>query len=331
MQNAPATHSMSRNTLLLNLSQRHALPSRTTVLRHRLTLTMASCKRRQDLLEEQIDQGPVVSWGSLDLSPQGGYELVMSGLSVMLQSDLVRAFRLSIELCSDNLSAHDSETRQKELRKLIHFQRNPPTGVGSGRSGLPHKIHAWCHAQKLVSPTWKSVAAVINSFVTLVGDMGEQRVISFRGNLRHMFGDGVQRHDSGDIGVVSSGQGNFDFEDVWNEDAVDEDGAMAIDPNNELEFDAVDIDDIGAMAIDPNNEDSDAVGIDDVANDVGDLGNGDHTSPDYPPFEDPYELDLRRFVYISGLHHVLHNVQEGFVHVLSQWEWFLTRLRHADC
>ena len=43
----------------------------------------------------------------------------------------------------------------------------------------------------------------------------------------------------------------------------------------------------------------------------------------------PRDIDLKDSVYISGPHHVLHNMTEGFDVALVHWHWFVELLKHA--
>jgi hypothetical protein len=83
------------------LQTKGSLPSRSTLYRHRFALHMAWCLHLASEVGSMLDDGAIVSWRTLDLSPKGGVEWVMTGASTMKQSDLVHAFHLSKSLFRD--------------------------------------------------------------------------------------------------------------------------------------------------------------------------------------------------------------------------------------
>ena len=41
-----------------------------------------------------------------------------------------------------------------------------------------------------------------------------------------------------------------------------------------------------------------------------------------------YDIDLSKAIYLSGPHHIFHNMQEGFASVLCLWTWYIRHLKH---
>ena len=220
----------------------------------------------------------------------------MSGSSTMKQSDLTQAFALSTKLF-EPLTKAESLQCQSELWNYLHITQGVPVGVGSGRSSLKYKMHASCHSLKLFCAEWRNVAFLWNSTVSIVGDLGESKVVNFRSNLKDMFGDWIVAEDES-VRVAEAAEpfaDEFQVDDLA-EDFAEEPAAFAD------EF-------------------------------MVDGQSGDHherpEAPDYPSLADQYMIDTSRAVYISGPHHILHNLQEGFSGVLGSWSWFMNLLKHV--
>ena len=71
-----------------------------------------------------------VRYGTLDASPQGGFDWLLVGATTIAQQDLLRAFRLSTDLC-DPADEHEKE-HVKELSRLLQLRQLPPVALGSG-------------------------------------------------------------------------------------------------------------------------------------------------------------------------------------------------------
>jgi hypothetical protein len=249
------------------LRQRHKNRlSKTTIIRHRLTLTLAYSALYQELNDEMMSDGPVVSWRTLDLSPQAGYEWLMHGCSIIRQSELVPSLEL-VRLLMTPLAPNDERDIQVELAGLFEIAQGVPSAVGSGRSGLKYKVHACFHSERFRVKSWQAVARIMNSSVTWVGDLGETKVSTVRCNLKTFVGPWVDDDYACDV-----------VNDFVFEDEITHRGDNMGDPR-------------AAPA---------------------------HPS-DYPYPEDPYDVDMTKTVYISGPHHVLHNMTESFHSVLALW------------
>ena len=191
---------LAHYTKLLDDPKSKAVASRATLYRHRLTIHMGYCLQRQAQLSEMLESpGGITCWRTMDLSPQGGTEWVMAGVSYMKQEDLRRALLASFLLCRprdpDDEPDEELEDANRLLRKLLHLEQGAPTGVGSGRKDLKHKIHAWTHSEKLTAPSWKAAAKSMCSTFAIVGGLGEASVVTFRSELPRLFGDWVLTSD----------------------------------------------------------------------------------------------------------------------------------------
>ena len=82
------------------LAMEHALPSTTTIWRTRLMLVAGYLNLHADLEASRLGgfHEPLVTWSTLDSSPQAGYEWVMRGTAVMLEADLPQAYLHSQDL-----------------------------------------------------------------------------------------------------------------------------------------------------------------------------------------------------------------------------------------
>eukprot|EP00959_Pyramimonas_sp_CCMP1952_P117913 2465610-Pyramimonas_sp.AAC.1 len=103
----------------------------------------------------------------------------------MRQRDLPRALEVSMQLCRrpDNVA-----DLVDELKRLLVLEAGCPVGVGSGRKGLKYKGHALVHAQKIVSPGWRSACHLLNATVSVTGDLGEATTVDYRTDIRDTFG-----------------------------------------------------------------------------------------------------------------------------------------------
>ena len=81
-------------------TQVRAVPSKSILQRHRLTVHLGFCAWVAELTDAMLnDSAGVVRWATMDASPQGGVDWIMSGATIMKVSDLVSAFRQANALC----------------------------------------------------------------------------------------------------------------------------------------------------------------------------------------------------------------------------------------
>ena len=137
------------------LMQSRALPSSSTIYRHRATLHMGWCR----MLSKEADcwlmepEG-VTRWGTLDSSGQGDRELVYTGYVTVLNKDLPALFLNAVDLIRLGSSGEDNPAELPLAHKLsgaLRVTPGTPVGVGSGFQSLPHKLHAVSHSSRLTS------------------------------------------------------------------------------------------------------------------------------------------------------------------------------------
>jgi hypothetical protein len=180
--------------LIKILDKPNTVPSPTTLLRHRLTLHMGYCRLLADISEAILSsKGGAASWSTLDLSPHRGVEYVLHGMSMMKQSDLVAAFDLANALFEHN---QDERETQDKLSEKLRLEQGVPVGCGSGRKSLQYKLHGKIHASRLITRQWTSAAKLVNSSITMTGDMAESTMQRFHGNVRTLFGNWVIQADA---------------------------------------------------------------------------------------------------------------------------------------
>ena len=296
-----------------------ALPGQATLYRHRLTLHMGLCSIAQDFNKSLVgSRGGLVSWRTLDLSPQGGVEWLLQRTSCMKQSSLARAFDLSLMLYLDDESAESQAAVADELKKLLVTLPAVPLGVGSGRKSVKYRAHAVTHGQRLTSPSWSAAAMTLNSTVSLTGDLGEAPTVKFKGDIRTMFGNWAVESDS-TPGAEEQAEPEFDFDlEEAMRDGSDEEGCG--DPV--FEFDAAeDADPERAQEEQPEQNDGSATPRAEQS--------GSDDDPDIAGEDDPYTVNFRRAIFIGGPHHVLHNFTEGLDKVLVWWPTFILLLKHV--
>lgn len=174
-----------------------ATPSAPTISRHRMTLHLGFCKWLQSV-NDSLAQSGFCRWATVDTSPQGGIDWVLMGSASVGNDDLRVAFELSVGLCH---AARDREKEREAMSALapqLQLQQGVPTGVGSGRASLQHKVHALAHAERLRQVSWQRVAQAFNSTITFTGDLGvECKIVGFRMCLKALMGDWIEKAPGG--------------------------------------------------------------------------------------------------------------------------------------
>ena len=97
--------------------------------------------------------GKVRSFKTMDLSPHGGMEWLMCGGSSVRSEDLRFTYYLAqcvwaaargVE-CVIPEDINTGEDPAERLAEILAFTANVAVGIGSGRAGLKHKVHAVTH------------------------------------------------------------------------------------------------------------------------------------------------------------------------------------------
>jgi hypothetical protein len=97
------------------VNEKRTVPSSTTLYRHRLTVTIGFCVWMQDVYAAMMRTDDIISWGTLDGSPNGGYDLELHGSVTMRLGDLPRAFRDSLALCDEVVTADEKAEIRRRL------------------------------------------------------------------------------------------------------------------------------------------------------------------------------------------------------------------------
>lgn len=301
-----------RKHILDQLRIARAIPSATTLRRHRLTLHCAYCMCEQERNDTFLVDG-CVRYCTVDSSPQGPYDYVMHGARTISSKDLVIAMHHANRLCDSTLGLGDRRTAASRLDTLLALSQGVPTAVGSGRQSLRRKVHAVVHSVRLSSSSWRAAAKILSSCVSWTGDLGvESGCWQFRQSLRKLFGEWV----------VQSG-----------EDRGKEDNNEAQEPS-QFYFETQAFGGVYASkgAVQPSfvfdddgerGNSSSAFAFDDRETDMV----GQRQAPNV--VVDQVEVDFTRSVYIAGMLHVLHNTTRDLSDVLHHWPKFIPSLKQV--
>ncbi len=99
------------------------VPSPTSMYRHRLTLHQGFCRYLGQVQRRMLsNRGGIARWATLDSSPQGGYDWLLSGSTVMKAADLIACFRMANELIElgGGLESERSQARQRAITEVLH-------------------------------------------------------------------------------------------------------------------------------------------------------------------------------------------------------------------
>jgi hypothetical protein len=187
----------------LGLIQRaEAVPRRSTLYRHRLTIHQAVCNCARREAGEQLAAGDVIRWGTMDSSPQGKHNWLMAGFATMSVSDIEDSVRLAHRLwqlreADDAEELAEAAAAMTSLSSRLELTPGVPTAVGHGRASLADKVHCLAHSCRLTSPTWRDCAKLLSSTVSWTGDLGtEAGVAGASTSLLALFGPWVAEQDA---------------------------------------------------------------------------------------------------------------------------------------
>ena len=146
-----------------HLEQRWAMPRRSTIYRHRLTLHVGWMLHLRSELR-QFHCSDFMVYRTMDASPQGGREWLLTAYTYVRRADLLRFMDATHKLSMlRGMGLHDKELtaqeQEEEVRLLSTFsslrlQRGVPVCTGSGRGSVAHKVHAALHADRLIGDSW---------------------------------------------------------------------------------------------------------------------------------------------------------------------------------
>ena len=106
------------------LVKQHGIPAPSTLLRHRLTMHMTFCLELSRIVVEMLCTGMVASWRTLDLSPKGGYEWLMHGVSMIAEVTSFCAYPSRANYVRPNRKrivrlASETYTPRQRVRRII--------------------------------------------------------------------------------------------------------------------------------------------------------------------------------------------------------------------
>ena len=280
------------------LAQPHSQPGRTTQNEHRTSMHFAFCLEQQHWHARLLEDGQgVTRFGTIDATPEGGHEWEVAGFITVQNSMLADLFERAQFVTGVWVEGHaGDEDVQALLPECYAFltehlviHQNPPAATGSGRGSLWHKCCTVLHSTKLTTTCWEHACLLMSSTFSWVGDLGTERLTpSFKANAKSMIGDWITKtgcpwdapsapsapmFEAG--GSSSSGSALFQ---------VQRDDALSASCSATSMF-----------TFEPEG------------------GGGKPPASDPIAQADPYDVDLRRSVWISGMLHVVGNISEGLL------------------
>ena len=225
-----------------------ALPSPSTVQRHMLSLDMSML-----MLQKYVDQKYPVAcrYGFMDSSPLGGYDWMWCKHTMMDCGEPggLLSFFHKVKKAHFALLQAFGEMEQEELQRDLAAvaeeapflqHTHLPICMGSGFSGVAHKMAGLLQCFCLERPKQEDLVAFINGFVSFTTDMGTEIGLSnFKGNsLRDLLptwalapGDQSLQDD------VRKGPRHYQFE-VVDDDGLEADVLRGAPPSRNVTSDA---------------------------------------------------------------------------------------------
>ena len=284
------------------LERRYALPKKSFLNKHRLTVLMAFMQAQAQELDKLLDgcrQDCIVRWSTMDASPQKGYEWVMQGHRFMAVKDLPEALQKSDMLIQGSFDSQTTDACRNFLIPRLMMRPCLPAAVGSGRASVAHKICAAAHSERAGCNSWTQVAHVMNSTFTRTGDLGaESHVVGWKGSLTDLLGDWLLQED-----VLESeprGEKEFSFEPVLPADSCQQEqpGFLFADVTDAVP--------------EPRDEQ---------------LQQPSPAASSNP--QNRLTLDFRDQIYCAGLLHIAHNMCKDMHNALEHWPVFVDQLTHV--
>ena len=158
------------------LGEQHTVPSSATLYRRRLSFQAGFCRWPSDRNAEMMHGRGCCRWGTMDSSPQGAFDWLLSGSACVRNDDLpaalVEANRLIELRQEDSEDARDQQQRLvASLGPKLMLLPGTPTGIGSGKAGLRCQMHAYIHSQRLAHARWPVAIRAISETFTFTGDL----------------------------------------------------------------------------------------------------------------------------------------------------------------
>ena len=150
-----------REHLLRMLQEEHKPPSASVCNRNRFMFTMGFYRYMAIASARLLALGPVISWATMDASPQQGWDWFMHGRLRISARNLIEYFRKAVRyICvcrqladdEDDLSSNQHVLAEEVkfilfLQDVLRLQMGVPGCTGAGRSGVRHQLHAWVHSE----------------------------------------------------------------------------------------------------------------------------------------------------------------------------------------
>ena len=260
----------------------------------------------------KLGNGGFLAYGTLDLSPQAGFNFLNSAFTSIRIDQLAELYRASLLLCRAERPDEQRPCQAVQgaydlLTGALPYKQGVPTALGSGWAAMPYVIRALMHSRRFGCNSWLLAVKALNLTLFWVGDLGESTIAEFRADARRLFGDWIDDASAqapappADASVPVDEPGNDN--DIADFQFVDEDALGAP---------AQDVCDIGGCGdsdgalfefLDEgvaNRNDGSAHGnAEGVINDA--MGVPDDDVP-------PWMLNFESSLYISGTLHILHNL-----------------------
>jgi hypothetical protein len=289
-----------------------AVPGRTSLYIHRLTLYMGYCRWQSALHEKMLaEEGRegIVRWGTMDSSEQGSYDLVYSAFSTLRIKDLPDRFNDALTLirgAGGHVDAREMDGASDRLSQLS-FVPGPPVAVGSGFASFDHKMHATAHSQRLTAPSWSATAALLNSTCTFTGDLGtESKVSAYKSSLLRLFGPWIA---DADRGVEEADEAPvFDFEEVQDEQEQQQ-GEQPQQQEQAGEACSFQFEEVQEEKPDDKEQQEEEKP-------------DDKEQADEPISLDEYDLDFTKSIYIAGVLHIVSNITQDLKTALVHFQKF---------
>ena len=281
--------------LAAELCRPRKLPSPSSLYRHRLTAHIAFCRWVANVsIPVLLDGEGFCRWGTLDSSPQGAWDWLLAGSTLVAGSRLPECFRDANALIALGLAAAEVETEVGDesvsqqsaiaarLASHLSLMQGTPTAVGAGRASLEYKVHALAHSTRLSAPNWKWTCKMLNGTISWTADLGvESGLNTFRGNVCALFGDWAKAEafpelyeNAPEDDPAGRGAAEFDFLP---------DASTAVVPRMDLDRERL----------------------------------------------KDFNLDFTQSIYIPGPLHIMHNLTEGLGKAMKWWTPFVARLTHV--
>ena len=279
--------------VLSDLQRPKALPSKSTVYRHQLTIHMGYCLLEQDLTKRMLEVG-CVRFITVDTSPQGPFDWVMHGARTIRTDQLIEAMDWANSMADPALDDAQRTEIAGKLAPLVAMVQGVPTGLGSGRASVARKMHALAHSTRLYAPSWRHTAALLRDpTVAITGDQGVESLLPFfKTRLTKLFGRWVQDEDDGDEDAPPPADADDDFQ-------IHGDADDRLEPEDDFRI-----------------HDEDQAEARDLP-------------PGAPPVGDDYLIDLSMSLYWAGILHILHNTTRDLPAALSYWFKFLDMFKNV--